>query len=395
MAKWTFSIIIGTIVLLSIAGVRLYNSDYKLLFTEMPQQDVFILEYDSGNKVEIVTRSSVCPYALFRVTKDVFSVKCGYRRLLDAKWYLEYFKTYGDDEWVRLQRKPSLISLDVSQTENGFTIKKITPYYATKSRSGSAGNLIETFEITKDRVKSSLEFDTQYTSRRWRVIWNTEPNIEVIDDQSDFLKLKKELNIFFADELFASRQDNFAYYEEQTGSFKIDPLILFGNLSESLTAGSFKYGFCDECDNLGNVSFKSTSSAFSANYESGWIDSEDILRIPENVTFNCDDTSGGAGFCEITIRNGTEIIPRNDSNTITRCLFNASLDCSGNRAVVSSGHDFQPGAIQDFDGLEVNGSITPYLAINDSDNANKSGVTGANFTINMSLGYLDIMVKFK
>ena len=125
MAKWTLSIIVGTIILLSIAGVRLYNSDYKLLFTDMPEQDVFILEYDSGNKVEIVTRSSVCPYALFRITKDVFSAKCGYRKLLDAKWYLEYYKTYGTDEWVRLQRKPSLISLDVSQTENGFIVKKV------------------------------------------------------------------------------------------------------------------------------------------------------------------------------------------------------------------------------------------------------------------------------
>lgn len=395
MAKWTFSIIIGTIILLSIAGVRLYNSDYKLLFTEMPQQDVFILEYDSGNKVEIVTKSDVCPYAVFRMTKDVFSVKCGYRRLLDTKWYLEYYKTYGKDEWVRLQRKPSLISLDVSQTEDGFLVKKITPYYATKSRSGTAGNLIETAFVTKDRIKLSLEFETPYTNRRWRVIWNTIPNIEVIDDQADFLKLKKELNIFFADDLFASRQDNFAYYEEQRGNFKIDPLIQFGNLSESLTVSSFKYGFCDECNNLGNVSFKPTSSAFTANYESGWIDSEDILRIPENVTFDCDDTSGGAGFCEITIRNGTEIIPRNDTNTITRCLFNASLDCSGNRAVVSSGHNFKPGAIQDLDGLEVNGSTTPFLSINDSDAGNTSGLTGINFTINMSSGYLDIMVKFK
>ena len=44
--KWTFSIIVGMVVLLSIAGVRLYNSDYKLLFTDMPEQDVFVLEYD-------------------------------------------------------------------------------------------------------------------------------------------------------------------------------------------------------------------------------------------------------------------------------------------------------------------------------------------------------------
>ena len=390
MAKWTFSIIVGAVILLSIAGVRLYNSDYKLLFTELPEQDVFILEYDQGNKVEIVTRSSVCDYALFRVTKDVFSIKCGYRRLLDTKWFLEYYKTYGEDEWVRLQRKPSLISLDVSQTENGFLVKKVTPYYATKSRSGSAGNLIETFDVTKDRVKSSLEFVTPYTNRKWRVIWKTTPNIEVLEDKANYLKLEKELNIFFDDELFASRQDDYAYYEEQFGNFKIDPLIEFGSSTVTDTRGTFKYGFCDECNNEGNVSFKSDSSAFIANYESGWIESENILRVPENVSFACNDFSGGAGLCEITIRNGTEIIPINDSDVITRCLFNQSLSCvGGSTAAASSGHDFQPGAIQDFDGLEVNASTTPYLTINTSVNR-----TGVNYTINTSKGYLEMMVSF-
>ncbi len=233
MAKWTLSIIVGTIILLSIAGVRLYSSDYKYLIASMPEQDVFILEYDSGNKIEIVTKSSVCDYALFRVTKDKFSAKCGYRKLLDTQWYLEYYKTYGTDEWVRLNRKPSLISLDVTKTENGFLIKKVTPYYATKSRSGTAGNLIETFDVTKDRVKSSLEFETPYKNRVWRVIWKTTPNIEVLEDKANYLLLEKQLNIFFDDALFASRQDNYAYYQEQSGNFKIDHLIQFGNLTES------------------------------------------------------------------------------------------------------------------------------------------------------------------
>ncbi|KKK63785.1 hypothetical protein LCGC14_2990790, partial [marine sediment metagenome] len=339
MAKWTLSIIVGTLILLSIAGVRLYSSDYKYLIASMPEQDVFILEYDSGNKIEIVTKSSVCDYALFRVTKDKFSAKCGYRKLLDTQWYLEYYKTYGTDEWVRLNRKPSLISLDVSKTENGFLIKKVTPYYATKSRSGSAGNLIETFDVTKDRVKSSLEFETKYTNRKWRVIWKTTPNIEVIEDKANYLLLEKQLNIFFDDALFASRQDNYAYYQEQSGSFKIDPLIQFGNLTESGTMGTFKYGYCDaECNDLGNVSFKSTSGASSSEYHSGWIESPD-LRIPDNMTFLCEDNIG-AGYCELSLRQGTEIIPENDSRSPTFCLFNQSLNCFGTETALSSGTTF-------------------------------------------------------
>lgn len=399
MAKWTFSIIIGTLILLSIAGVRIYSSDYRFLLTSLPDKDIFILEYDTDDKIEILTRSSVCDYALFRITKTQFTVKCGWRKVLDAKWYLEYFKTYGTDEWVRLNRKATKVTLDVVPTEEGFLIKKVTPYYATKSRSGTAGNLIETFLVTPDKVKSSLEFQTEYTNRKWRVLWKTTPNTEVIQDLDNFIKLEKELNIFFDDVLFDYRSDDIAFYKVQKGSFVIDPLIQFGTLSESGTIGTFKYGFCDECNNLGNVSFKPSSSAFTANYESGWIDAENILRVPENISFGCEDTSGGAAHCEMTIRNGTEIIPTNDTNTITRCLFNNSLSCFGgggfdSRNVISSGHDFQPGAIQDFDGLEVNGSTTAYLSINETRFAGTNW-TGSNYTINLSKGYLDIMVKFK
>ncbi len=393
MAKWTFSILVGTVILLSIAGVRLYNSDYKLLFTEMPEQDVFILEYDSGNKVEIVTKSSVCPYALFRITKDMVTAKCGYRKILDAKWYLEYYKTYGTDEWVRLQRKPSLISLDVSQTENGFIVKKITPYYATKSRSGTAGNLIETAYVTKDRIKLSLEFVTPYKNRVWRVIWKTTPNIEVIEDKANYLLLEKQLNIFFNDALFDFRQDNYAYYQEQDGSFKIDPLIQFGNLSESLTTGSFKYGFCDsECNNLGNISFKSDSSAFSTEYQSGWMIADD-LRVPDNITSICKDAVGGGGVCELSIRNGTEIIPANDSSTIVRCLFNQSIACFGDTTGTSSGVTFVPGTLNDYDGVLVDSTDTFYLGINGT-NASSERLSG-NYTINVSEGYIEMMVAFK
>ena len=95
--KFVLTSIIGAIVLLSAGTYIFYNSDYKLLLTSMPDKEVFILKYDSGSKVEIVTRSSVCDYALFRVTKDDFTAKCGYSNIFTAKWGLEYFKTLGED----------------------------------------------------------------------------------------------------------------------------------------------------------------------------------------------------------------------------------------------------------------------------------------------------------
>ena len=394
--KWTLTSIVSAIILLSVGGYFMYSSDYKFLLTDLPDQDVFILKYDSGDKIEIVTRSDVCSYALFRVTKKGFAAKCGYRRIIDAKWYLEYYKTYGEDEWVRLNRKPSKITLDVSQTEDGFIIKKVTPYYATKSRSGNAGTLTETYEVTKDRVKSSLEFNTPYTSRDWRVIWNVKPNIEVIEDRAEFLKLEKQLNIFYSDPLLDYRIDDDAFYKVQPGNFKIDPLVQFGNLTELGTMGSFRYGFCSECDNLGNVSYSPGSSAVQATYESGWDLSYD-LQTPVNFTSSCTDPAG-AGFCELSLRNGSEIIPSNDSDTITRCLFNQSAICYGGGGFGSrdgrgSGFDFLPGGINNFDGLHINDSDTFFLKMNETNTS--AEWTANNFTINASGGYLDIMVKFE
>ncbi len=401
MAKWTLTSIVGVIVLLTIGGFTLYNSDFKYILASMPEKDIFILEYDLGNKVEIMTRSSVCPYALFRVTKDEFSAKCGWRKLLDARWYLEYYKTYGDDEWVRLQRKPTQIELEVSKTEEGYLIKKTTPYYATKSRSGTGGILTETYIVTKDRVKSSLEFDTDYTNRQWRAIWKTIPNIEVVDDKLDMITLEKQLNVFYDDVLFDYRIDNDAFYKVQKGDFEIDPLILFGNLTSpnasAGTMGTFKYGYCEECDNLGNISFSSDSSAFTATYYSGW-EISDVLRQPDNLTFGCTDVAGGAGYCKISMRTGSQIITPNGTQTITRCLFNQSNTCSNEKKLGGTNFSFVPGALNNFDGLLMNDSDIAFLGINmtpDLVNSSFANARSSNYTINISRGSIEMLVSLE
>lgn len=388
--KWTLTAIIGAIVLLSAGGIVFYNSDYKYLLSSMPDREIFILKYDAGDKVEIVTRSSVCDYALFRITKDEMTAKCGYRVIVDAKWYLEYFKTYGEDEWVRLQRKNKGITLDVSETENGYIVRRVTPYYATASKTGDAGKLTETFHVTKERVKSSLEFETPYKSRTWRVVWNTNPNTEVLEDGADYMKLAKELNIVYSDTLFDYRKGDDAYYKVQKGPFKIDPLIRFGNESSTLTEGSFLYGSCIECDHGGNVSFSSSSSAFSATYESGWMVLGNI-SAPENMTQACADSVGG-GYCEMSFRNGTDIIPTNDSDTITRCLFDGSVACHDRRLAVGVGNSSSPGAINNFEGLLINESDTAYLGINSTENSSSLAI---NYTLNLTIGSLEMMVTFK
>lgn len=391
--KWVLTSIVAAIVLLSAGSYVFYNSDYKYLIASMPDKDMFILKYDAGDKIEIVTRSSVCDYALFRITKNDMTAKCGYSNVATAKWYLEYLKTYGADEWIRLNRKSSGIELGVSQINEGFIVTRKTPYYATKSNTGDAGSLIETFRVTKDQIKSSVEFQTPYKTREWRAVYNLKPNTEILEDYDQYLKLKKNLNVDFSDALFDYRIDNDAFYKVQKGPFRIDPLLRFGNETGNLQVGSFAYGSCSECNNGNNVSFSSASTAFSAVYESGWILSTNIATI-DNITMICTDNSG-AGYCEVSVRNGTEIIPTNDTNTITRCLWNQSMSCHDGRDLAGAGNSSFPGAIANFNGILINESDAVYLGINDTIDDNRTNSAGSNWTINLSQGTIDIMVTFK
>ena len=389
MAKYLLSSIVGAIVLMSIGGTVMYSSDYKFLFTEMPDKEIFIFKYDSGDKIEIVTKSAVCDYALFRITKDETTIKCGSRVVTTAKWYLEYLKTYGEDSWVRLNRKKA-ITLDVQENENGYVVKRVTPYYATKSNTGYAGDLTETFEITKDRMKSTLEFRTDYKTRDWRVIYRNDPNVGIVEETQETMKLEKNLNIFYSDKLFDYRNDNDAYYKVQPGSFKIDPTFQFGNLTgTSLGSGNFRFGYCSECENDANISFTEGSSSLTATYESGWIWMQN-LSLLVNFTSLCEDNAG-AGICEMSIRNGSYIIPDNSSSVITRCIFNGSMTClGGSRIPTGTGTSFnEGGAINGYDGVVVRETDTLFLGINTTENATS---LGNNFTINLSRGTLDIMV---
>lgn len=393
MAKWVLSSIVGTVILLSLAGVTLYNSDYKYLLASLPDKEVFILEYDTNDKIEVVTRSDYCDYVVFRITKDETTAKCGYRNIVTSKWYLEYFKTYGDNEWVRLPRQASKITIDVSQTDDGYTVKRTTPYYATTSRSGTAGTLTETFEISKDRMKSSLNFDTSYSTREWRAVYSTDPNVEVLEETQVNMVLDKNLNINFNDKLFDYRADKETYYKPQPGNFEIDPLFQFGNQTGvSIGSGALRFGYCDGCSNGNNVSFTSSESGLSATYESGWLWSKNLSEL-NNMTALC-RSAAGAGSCEFSVRNGSNIVPQNNSNVVTRCLFNGNMDCI-ERAFISSGLTFDGGAINGMDAPIFDGSDVAYLHVNNSRQAGNGQKESANYTINFTEGMIEMMVAFQ
>lgn len=385
--KYLVSGSIGMIVLIA-AIMALSPSDYKKIIKEMPG-DTAVVQYSTG-AADILTKSSVCDYVLFKISKDDMKVKCGSKSIVTAKWNLEYQRL---GKWVKLAGNKGESKIEVIKGIDGYTIKKTTPYYATASKTGSAGDVTETYDVSADRIKSSLEFKTSYTNRMWRATWTTNPYVDVIEDAGQFMQLDKNVRITFSDDLFEKRIDNVAFYKEQPGSFKIDPVLQFGNSSTHV--GAFFFGSCTDCVNGANVSFSSSSSAFTATYESGWEFSKNIRQI-ENMTMQCDTDNGG--YCEITIRNGTEIIPTNDSDTIERCLFNGTRLCSGGRNIDGANYSYFSGAINNFEGLLINDSDTAFLRINDTcDECGLGNATiyGTNYTINMSQGYLDMMITFK
>ena len=79
-------------------------------------------------------------------------------------WYVEYYKTYGTDEWVTLNRKPSLINTFINETESEYNIYRRTPYYGTASNKGTAGVLYSSWSFNK-KPQSIEDFPTSYNTR--------------------------------------------------------------------------------------------------------------------------------------------------------------------------------------------------------------------------------------
>ena len=132
-------------------------------------------------------------------------------------------------------------------------------------------------------------------------------------------------------------------------------------------------------------------------YLSGWEYSPQLRQI-DNLTKACTDPFG-AGYCEASVRNGSEIIPANDSTTITRCIFNQSGLCFDGRSATGSGFTFNASALNNYDGILVDDNDLLFLDINatadDENNVSFAGYRISNYTINISEGTLDIMVSFK
>ncbi len=137
--KYTVGIFVGVLVLLG----GLY------------QFEVF------EDKIVVKLPSDVCNDATLRVTKDDFTFKCGWRIAFQADTVVDYYKTYGTDEWVRNNRYVGRNKKDISLELVEF-LDSVDIIRTTKYRKGKQyvldGVLQETYTFTKDKVKISYNY---------------------------------------------------------------------------------------------------------------------------------------------------------------------------------------------------------------------------------------------
>lgn len=114
------------------------------------------------DRINVELPSTVCSSSILRVTKDDFTLKCGNRIAFQADTIVEYFKTYGEDEWVRnfryVGRVKKDITLELFEYENKFDIVRTTRYRKGRQYAED-GTLKEIYTFTPDKVKISYEYE--------------------------------------------------------------------------------------------------------------------------------------------------------------------------------------------------------------------------------------------
>ena len=383
--------IITTIGILAIVAVvaiigtsqTMSHSEYKDFVDNPGNPPVGIFKFDSG-KVEIATKTDGCDYGLYRIEGSKITIKCGYRIAADFDILTEYYTTYGEDRWLRNDKKRTLITTDIQPAEDGQSIKVIQriPYYKKSGfkRYGQDGILSVTYDIVPERVKISLDYDVENDA-----IHHIMLRQNVLTDKAFFDPTDPRGQL-------TMKLDDLYIYGDRRGDLSIDPTIQIGNLSASTIQGNFYSGFCENCEGRDNISM---TSGLTATYTSGWIESQDRAELI-NMTSNCYQVDGG--WCSYSIRTGSNIYAENDSNTYIRCNMSNTLHCSSvNKTdaynLSHSGISYKAGSINGLTGVLVNESDYLYINVNQTRPVewNVSLMGNDNTTINVSKGTMELV----
>ncbi len=165
--KINYKQVLGAILVISVVGVgTLYLSDIRWLLSTNPNQNLFVIHHPDKNEINVIQRTQGLSFNRYRVTKDEVCQYQGRNKVACYKWYLDYYRTYGEDQWVRgLWRKSSLISMDVQEDKKQVVVRRITPYYAYNYASGYGGEIIETIFVFQDHTDINVRFEPENKNR--------------------------------------------------------------------------------------------------------------------------------------------------------------------------------------------------------------------------------------
>ena len=348
----------------------LYKQDYLDILASYPERNMFILGFDP-DKVEVLTRtdSEECEFGVWRIDHEELTVKCGTRVALKADWLFEYYKTYGPDEWVRLNRKATQIKLSVETKEGQVRIVKTTPYYATASRSGTAGNLKEIYTLEGDQLKLDIEFDATEAREKYkfRPIWRLKQvgdEVEISDYNVKFTfdtginweKAKDDIDRY-------DRTNDLFYFKGKRGDFSYDPTIYMGALNAA-TSGVFNFGWCTNCANKHTVTL--LDGEINGTFYSGWLDAGGNAEWM-NMTSVCT----GQGVCRFAVRTAQNLLPTNGTTAIFIASYNLTNQSTNAQTSFNTTEIFYDfGAFQDDYGIVINGTQTLHIGGNNFSSTN-------------------------
>ncbi len=212
-----------------------------------------------GDKIEVEISSDVCSKALLRVTKDDFTIKCGSRIAFKADTIIEYYKTYGTDEWVRnnryVGRNKKDITLQLIEHEDSFEILRSTKY--RKGRQYVLdGLLTEKYTFTKDKVKIDYYYVVDNKAKH-RISMRIDKQYKSFLDPTD----PNYTGILVGDVL----------YYEGFGDLFIDPTITLVSPANNSVAANESDTISLTCNSTNDVAQNVTNMTFYWSANGTWV----------------------------------------------------------------------------------------------------------------------------
>jgi hypothetical protein len=168
----------------------------------------FLNEDGSFKEINVLTHSEFADYQRYKLTYNDTTLYKGWFKSATFDWTVEYFRTYGEDRWIRLARKPSKIELSIDYFEDYVVITKKTPYYAYNYASGDGGILVEEFILGQDRHKINIKWFPTRQNSLHRLNWR----LSDLENDTDQGITEDELDFWFG--------NTFINWSDAEGHFK-------------------------------------------------------------------------------------------------------------------------------------------------------------------------------